>query len=175
FPKLLDSKGHWSERIIYKSVSMNIVCGDQKGNFNPDNHITREEMAKVLVNALGLENEQIAEIKDSDTVSDWAKDYVRQAVAANAMELDEKGNFNPKQMASREDVLKAAAKVFALDETDIEIQYEDLEEVPAHLRETLRKLTGEAIVNGYPDGTFKVRNNVRRCEFIKIISEYLDK
>jgi hypothetical protein len=47
--------------------------------------------------------------------------------------------------------------------------------VPVHLRETLRKLTGEAIVKGYPDGTFRVRNNIRRCEFIKIISEYLDK
>ena len=175
FPKLLDSKGHWSERMIYKSVSMNIVCGDQKGNFNPDDYITREEMAKVLVNALGLENDDIPEIKDVENVSQWAKDYVRQAVAANAMELDEDGNFNPKQMATREDILKAAEKVFALDETDIEIQYEDLEEVPVHLRETLRKLTGEAIVKGYPDGTFRVRNNIRRCEFIKIISEYLDK
>lgn len=175
FPKLLDSKGHWSERMIYKSVSMNIVCGDQKGNFNPDDYITKEEMAKVLVNALGLENDDIPEIKDVENVSQWAKDYVRQAVAANAMELDEDGNFNPKQMATREDILKAAEKVFALDETDIEIQYEDLEEVPVHLRETLRKLTGEAIVKGYPDGTFRVRNNIRRCEFIKIISEYLDK
>src|SRR6056297_3965229 len=175
FPKLLDSRGHWSERIIYKSVSMNICCGDQKGNFNPDNYITREEMAKVLVNALELEEDSESQIKDIDNVAEWAKDYVRKAVAANAMELDQNGNFNPKKFATREQALNSAANVFLLKDTDIELQYVDLEEVPLYLRETLRKLTGEAIVNGYPDGTFKIRNNIRRCEFIKIIAKYLDK
>jgi len=175
FPKLLDSRGHWSERIIYKSVSMNICCGDQKGNFNPDNYITREEMAKVLVNALELEKDSESQIKDIDNVAEWAKDYVRKAVAANAMELDQNGNFNPKKFATREQALNSAANVFLLKDTDIELQYVDLEEVPLYLRETLRKLTGEAIVNGYPDGTFKIRNNIRRCEFIKIIAKYLDK
>lgn len=47
-----DIKGHWAEEYIKKLADYGIVCGDEKGNFNPDKPVTRAECAKMISNAL---------------------------------------------------------------------------------------------------------------------------
>lgn len=47
-----DIKGHWAEEYIKKLADYGIVCGDEKGNFNPDKPVTRAEVAKMISNAL---------------------------------------------------------------------------------------------------------------------------
>ena len=47
-----DIKGHWAEGYINKLADYGIVCGDEKGNFNPDKPVTRAECAKMISNAL---------------------------------------------------------------------------------------------------------------------------
>lgn len=51
-PNFKDVKGHWAEEYIKKLADYGIVCGDEKGNFNPDKPVTRAEAAKMISNAL---------------------------------------------------------------------------------------------------------------------------
>ena len=51
-PNFKDIKGHWAEEYIKKLADYGIVCGDDKGNFNPDKPVTRAECAKMISNAL---------------------------------------------------------------------------------------------------------------------------
>lgn len=51
-PNFKDVKGHWAEEYIKKLADYGIVCGDEKGNFNPDKPVTRAECAKMISNAL---------------------------------------------------------------------------------------------------------------------------
>lgn len=44
---------HWAKLYINKAKRMGIVNGDEKGNFNPENNVTNEEVVKMLVNILG--------------------------------------------------------------------------------------------------------------------------
>ncbi len=53
-PKFNDTQGHWAEEIIDRWGGYGVVQGDQNGNFNPDQPITRGSMATVMVNLLGL-------------------------------------------------------------------------------------------------------------------------
>ena len=54
-----------------------IMSGDPQGNFNPDQSVTRNEMAVVMVNLLGLNKDDFTAISIPFTdVPDWARNYV---------------------------------------------------------------------------------------------------
>ncbi|MCQ4935974.1 S-layer homology domain-containing protein [Anaerotignum propionicum] len=53
-----DIKGHWAEKNITKLTSLDIIVEEEypENQFSPDEPITRLEMVKMLVRALGIEN-----------------------------------------------------------------------------------------------------------------------
>ncbi len=51
FPDVWET--HWAKLYINKAKKMGIINGDENGNFNPENNVTNEEVAKMLVNVLG--------------------------------------------------------------------------------------------------------------------------
>lgn len=52
--KFADCVGHWAENHINKLYNYGIVNGDENGNFNPDQPITRAEVAVMVANALTI-------------------------------------------------------------------------------------------------------------------------
>ncbi|UKI36628.1 MAG: S-layer homology domain-containing protein [Clostridiales bacterium] len=66
---------HWAYEVIEGLKAKGIVSGDEKGNFNPENSITREEFAKILVCAFGLYDEN-AECSFADASGHWSYKYV---------------------------------------------------------------------------------------------------
>ncbi len=50
--KFRDTKGHWAEKDINELSEMGIVLGDEKGNFRPDDKITRAEAAVMIRRAV---------------------------------------------------------------------------------------------------------------------------
>ena len=54
-----------------------IFTGDNNGNFNPSNHLTRAELAKVLVNAFGLEAGSGSYSFSDVSASYWAAPYIQ--------------------------------------------------------------------------------------------------
>ncbi len=50
--KFSDTKGHWAEKEIDELANMGIVLGDEKGNFRPDDKITRAEAAVLIRRAV---------------------------------------------------------------------------------------------------------------------------
>jgi len=79
----IDTLGHKYEQEIVKAYNAGIVKGDGKGNFHPDNFITREEIASLVVNLLmQITPDKDFTVKgtytygDSDKISEWAKYYI---------------------------------------------------------------------------------------------------
>ena len=43
-----DFAGHWAEEAIRSLIAESVIGGDQNGNINPDEDITRAEFAKTV-------------------------------------------------------------------------------------------------------------------------------
>lgn len=78
-----DVLNHEYEQEIVKAFNAGIVKGDGKGNFHPDNFITREEIASLVVNLLmqitpdkDFTVKNSYEYSDGSYISDWAKYYI---------------------------------------------------------------------------------------------------
>jgi len=69
--KDVDSKNNLEAIEVLKAVG--VMTGDEKGNFNPDKMVTRNEMAVVMTNLLGLKAGGSHPFKDVPT---WAAPYV---------------------------------------------------------------------------------------------------
>lgn len=122
----IDSIDHPYEEEIVIAYNAGIVKGDGKGNFHPDNDITREEIASLIVNLL----KQISpnrdfslrssyNYNDRDKISDWATYYIDYCYENKILNgysgnvMDPKGNATIEQsiallyrLANSENLLK---------------------------------------------------------------------
>ena len=91
-----------------------IIDGDDKGYFNPYDAITREEMAKILCNALELDELETSAnpFADDAEIAQWAKGYVNAVQAEGIME-GSNGSFNPRDNATRAEGAAVLVRAFA--------------------------------------------------------------
>ncbi len=85
-------------------VSGKVVNG--KLYFGYNDKITREEMVTIIGRYLNLTSSDDILFKDASKVSPWAKQYVSYFYNNKIVELDATGNFNPKGVVSREEVVE---------------------------------------------------------------------
>ncbi len=77
-----DIKGHWAEDVINKWHENGIVSSYPDGTFKPDNHITRAEVAKIIVAAFNLQEKNelnyanssmdVYSFSQNDSNNDWS-------------------------------------------------------------------------------------------------------
>lgn len=97
----------WYAEAVAAASEAGLVTGDDKGKFNPSAKVTREEMAVILIRAYekktGKKAEQAgnASLKDSESISAWAKSSVSQAVALGLLQGRDGGLFAPKASLNR--------------------------------------------------------------------------
>lgn len=90
-------------------AEMGIVKGDENGNFNPNNTITRAEFATMMCRLLGVEDAALAITKSSfnDVPADhWACGYVTKAVELGLVNGYGNGNFGPSDTLTYEQAVK---------------------------------------------------------------------
>ncbi|WP_231106950.1 S-layer homology domain-containing protein [Anoxybacillus flavithermus] len=99
FPDVPASKAELAEAVaIVKAAG--VMGGDEKGNFNPNANITREQMAKVVVEAFKLTKpaNHTTKITDLDKAGSWAREYI-QTLEANG--VTKNTEFMPKRNVTR--------------------------------------------------------------------------
>src|SRR5690625_2728209 len=99
----VDSKSRYAKEIATLTEA-GVFKGDQKGNFNPYDHITRQQMASVLVLALDLEyvnDKKVDEDVDInlDNVTESHKERVQ--ILANLDVTNQLDDFRPYENISR--------------------------------------------------------------------------
>lgn len=88
-----DAAGTWYADAANWAASQAIVQGDNKGNFNGENTITRQELATMLANYMSFKKmttlkASLSKVTDAASVSPWAADAMGYAVGAGLI----KGN-----------------------------------------------------------------------------------
>ena len=91
------------------TAAMGIVKGKGNNLFDPFSPITREEAAVMLSRVCTMyasdkpaPESEVADMADSDSISDWARDSVKKVCALNIMQGMPDGTFAPKNPYTRE-------------------------------------------------------------------------
>lgn len=110
-----DTANHWAKNVIATAAAQGIIVGYDANTFGPDDSITREQMAAMIVRAAKLQmSSEGKQFSDSSEISEWAKVVVDTATTNGLMSGYEDGSFKPNGNATRAEavtvILKALKK-----------------------------------------------------------------
>ncbi|HNX29363.1 MAG TPA: S-layer homology domain-containing protein [Syntrophomonadaceae bacterium] len=106
-----DTTGHWAKDYISAAAALGIVNGYDVNCFGPDDLITREQMAVMIIKALdiGLIPGDPA-FSDQTSISDWAKSSVKTAGEEGILSGYPDNTFRPQGNATRAEAVMVIAK-----------------------------------------------------------------
>lgn len=171
-----DTAEHWAKNYVAATVNKGLFIGYDNGNFEPEWGITRQEMAIVLVRLLGLED-QLGKApgvtyKDYTEIAPWAYEYVALTTKLGIYEGYDDGFFRPKKIVTREELCAILIRAMEDSGNKLLLNYTDRDSFPDWSTPYIGKASYFGIVNGYPDGEFKPRQDVTRAEAAKILYNY---
>ncbi|MEC0227932.1 GLUG motif-containing protein [Paenibacillus alba] len=99
----VDTEAHWARSAIEIAASLGIVTGYSASTFGPDDLITREQMAVMIIGAAQIvsSGERADSFKDSAAISDWARTALAAATAKALLNGYEDGTVKPKANTTR--------------------------------------------------------------------------
>lgn len=157
-----DYEGHWSESSIDRWTDAGLVKGDQNGNVNADQALTRAEFATLLVRLLGLKDDPNVTLP-GDTSSDaWYTEAMRACVAAGILTGDQNGNLNPNAPISRAEVIVMFGRAVGV-KPDVEpdfSKFTDGDDVSDWAAGYLSAMADMGVISGVPgeDGTLSLND-----------------
>jgi len=110
-----DTSSHWAKDYVSAATAFGITNGYNEVRFGPDDPITREQMAMMVVNTAGINNSSITlSCSDSNKISSWAKDAVTAAYAMGLIKGMPDGSFSPQVAATRAEAVTVISNVLQL-------------------------------------------------------------
>lgn len=92
FPDVKEDKWYFEEMLIAKGNGY--MTGDENGNANPEQNITRAEASVILARILGLDTSDVtSSLTDIDSIPDWAKGSVVALTKKGIINGYEDGSF----------------------------------------------------------------------------------
>ncbi|NMB34902.1 MAG: S-layer homology domain-containing protein, partial [Firmicutes bacterium] len=106
-----DTADHWASDVISTANHHGLVSGYSDTSFGPDDPVTREQIAVVIVNATEVDStEDSKQFTDSNQIADWAKESVDKATAVGLIAGYPDDTFKPKANATRAEAAVLLAK-----------------------------------------------------------------
>lgn len=173
-------KSHWANVYIEFCYKNNIMTGDGKGDFRPDENITRKEFVKTILCAFGVDaNDSQSDFADIDK-NDWAYPYISKAYTMGVANGITDEYFAPENNITRQDAVTMLFRIVQMAREDYPFkkdtvpEFTDKSSIADYAAESIRMLYGEGVIGGYDDGTFKPEKTISRAECAKIIKVLLD-
>ncbi|MDI3480431.1 MAG: hypothetical protein PWQ97_86 [Tepidanaerobacteraceae bacterium] len=174
-----DTEGNFAEMEIYMLLAKGIINGDGT-NFFPGKPVTRAEFAKMLVTALGYEDDA-GEIENypaafSDIEGHWAAGFVKEAWELGIAK-GEGTRFYPDRSINRAELLTMLLRAFRVAvESDAEKNRQMLEKfgdwtnIPSWAVPYVARAVEKGIVEGTPEGLFEPLRRASRAEAAKVLA-----
>lgn len=177
-----DTAGQWTDPfatyLFDRGVANGELMSDNTRNFYPNNSITRQEFAKMIISYLGVDttlyNDTVLPYSDTDVTAEWALPYIRAAYSLGIMtgSTSLEGNivFNPTSVVTRAEVITIIGRTIETDYMDGTAEFADIADLPVWASPYLATLTGLSVISGYDDGTLKPTRNITRGEAAKMLT-----
>lgn len=100
--KFADAANHWAKNAIATAAAQGIITGYTDTTFGPDDFITREQMAVIMVRAAHLDTAAgNTSFSDNAAISDWAQAAVATLTSKGFMNGYEDGTLKPQGLTTR--------------------------------------------------------------------------
>lgn len=170
-----DTDGHWGETSIDRWTAYGVV-GGYGDEFHPEGEMTRAELARVLVNLLGLQ--QTAGVSQYQDVKpgDWFYDDIAKCVAAGILN-GVGSNMEPNRKVTREEMFTMFARALGIaPKNSSSAVFADGGEVSGWAAGYINALADMGVVTGVGGGKLDPGANINRASVMtvldKAISEY---
>lgn len=174
-PKFNDIAGYaWAENAINTLAEKNIINGVAEGRFDPAGTLTREQAAKIICLAAGINpvNEGVAFADVNGSA--WYAPYIAALNKAGIINGVSDTQFGIGNNVTREDFAVMICR--ALNYTaSKDSSFTDKGEISTYAADAVNALYERGIVGGYEDGSFKPKAKISRAEGAKIIYGILSK
>jgi hypothetical protein len=167
-----DIKDHWAESAISSWVNQGLAVGYEDGTFRPEVKVNRQEFAALVNRSFGFTEQGIIEFTDV-AQKDWSYSDISKAKQAGYVSGYPDGTFKPKQEMSRQEVAVIIAKLLGLKASTSADLNTDVSSIPAWSKGDIGAVIDQAIMTGYPDGTFRPLQVTTRAEAITILDKAL--
>lgn len=165
----------WAEEAIVALAEKRIINGVGDNKFAPNDYITREEFATIVVNAF-LEKQPLAEISFADVKDDeWYYEKIQKAYGAGVVNGISDDMFGIGQNITRQDMTVMLYRIgkyvggYFDDTSETTEKFGDDSEISDYASEAVYALKAREIVNGVDEYNFAPLNTATRAEAAKMI------
>ena len=174
-----DIEGHWAKTVVEEMAVKGVLNGFEDGTFRPDESVTREQFAKILVETLKIAG-NTTNIKFVDIEEDrWSKDYIYRASRyLTGYENNGKYFFRPTESSVREDVAVAVVQAEGLqnEKPDYTLlnKFSDSGEISEGIKKYVAIAVKNEIMRG-KEGRFDPQGNLTRAEVSQLMYNVFQK
>ncbi len=170
FTDMTDYK--WAESAVGYLTEKKVISGTGNNRFSPEEIITREQIAKIMVLALDeFDESATADYADVDQ-SDWAYKYIASAKKTGLMNGFTATEFSPLSPITREDLaviiyraMTKQGKIYDVKKNN----FNDFGNISDYAKEAVEYIAGAGIINGFDDGSFKPKAPATRAQAAVLI------
>lgn len=176
---------HWAEYDILRINARGLMSGDGNGNFKPDNPISRQEAATLLVRLTGGEAQARGAAARSGVenvargLSGWAAGYVGVALQQGIIDYNEVRILDWSGAAQRQEVAEWLSKALKLTplvgDQGMLNQFKDVDQISAQKGPYIIPLVKDGILAGTSTGYFKPLDSMKRAEIAALLNRVLVK
>lgn len=179
FPDVKETDWYYSSvQTVYEE---NIMVGDNYGNFNPKDSITRASFVVILAKLSGEDVTGYGDtLEFTDTVKDtWYSDYLGWAVDKGLANGRGNGKFAPSEPVTRQEIavfLNGFIEKYemTLPENAAIDSFNDTAPFAAWAAEAIDNMRLYGIISGNSEGYFNPTNDASRAEVSMMIFKYLE-
>lgn len=159
----------WVQEYLDKLVDWGVMRGDQEGNMDPEREITRAEYVSMINRAYGYDERSATPFQDVEPDA-WYYDDIGIAYQAGYFKGSSEKTASPESTLTREEATVILGRNLMLQEGLGEtLDFTDSRELSDWSRGLVKTAAERGIVKGYPDGTFKPKNEITRGEVASLL------
>ena len=118
FTDVKGSSTEWYAPYVGWAKYEELIDGYEDKTFRPDNPVTRQELAKLIVSFIrylradASSENTVGAFTDAASFPEWSSGYIEELRSTGLMKGDEKGRFNPESTATRAEVATVLTRLY---------------------------------------------------------------
>lgn len=169
------SPGHWASNDIKTLVSKGVLSGYPDGSFKPKGNITVKEFMTVLSKEIALNPTKampvVGDVLVGISPNTWG--YIESKSILDRLLPNDLYKFNYINLdrpINREEVAFLINNAFILTRPYNTYGGKNMSDIGVLYANDIKNLVDLDIISGYPDGTFRPKNNITRAEIAALIT-----